>query len=127
MNVKRGFLAALVGAIAGLALTVLLMQIFDKFEGRFRSYEYVPPIIGCTSILAATAWATYAPNAKRSFAWTMVIVAAVSLLLIVILGCLFVPPQRTYHDPPENAYPAFAILSLSPGIVAIWLTTTSRS
>ncbi len=137
LNVRRGIIAALTGALVALVLVVLLYGGFiivrGWFEGtsefqrsanlRYMWKELAFPFLGCGAVTAAAGWATYAPPGRHHFAWSLVLVVLGSIPLMSLLSTVIEPVRRYKSIEHPLYYPSEVLfLALPPITVAAVLT-----
>jgi len=146
MNFKRGFIAAFIWAVIGIAgpfiavcvFTVVSWQLNDT-SSFFRQDDIawwltraVWPLVGVPIYLGLSALATYTPIQKHRFAGTLAIIFFTAIPLTWILAALELTPQRyKAGDHPEMYFSEFLLLLIPPltitfVLIALRQTKTPR-
>lgn len=88
--------------------------------------ELIVPFVGCAIFCACAGWATFAPAGRHSFAFSLVVVFAVSVVLLWVSTLVLpTPPPRYKSDPhplPMFTPPIAVFLFIGPVIAAAGLT-----
>jgi hypothetical protein len=142
MNIARGILAALLWAVAGVVVPVLVVggytvlswhinntpEIDREYDVEWWRMHAVPPLVAASVYLGLTAWATYAPRRNYGFAKTLAILFFAAIPLAIPLGALISTPRRYKGvEHPDMYGSEFLLLFLPPLIVSCLLVAIRRS
>jgi predicted permease len=140
LNLCRGLLATLLGALGGALVSVALALGFTvcgwlvagtKEVDRQHDVDYlkqytVYPIVGCAVVCACAAWATFAPARTRPFARSLGLIFLVSVPLWYVIGWMELTPRRNRGTEHPVFYPSELIVLIGPPLVAAAFLTVLR-
>ena len=124
-----------IAALYGLAVVRWWVTGASPFDRRYdiaSIRDALPgPVVGCATVCACAAWATYAPRGGFRFARTLAIVALISLGLWCVLGWgvswgLELTPRRLKGVEHPIFYPSELFFLLGPPIVAAAVVSMVR-
>ncbi|WP_417393521.1 hypothetical protein [Gimesia sp.] len=133
INICRGLIAGLLGALTGLLGPVLIVGIYTLLNWYFHQtpeidrradmqywrYHAVAPLAGTTIYLSLAAWATYTPRGTYRFASTLVILLFISFPLTgFLMNTRLTPHRQPYDNSPPLYFSEFLIMLLAPTLVA---------
>jgi hypothetical protein len=143
MNITRGLIAGLLGALVGLILPVLLVGSYlllswyfnETFEmDRRADIAYWrdfgdAPLAGCAIYLGLAAWATYTPQQIYGFAKTLAILFFCSMALMALIIIFQQTPSQPRSAERDYSLSLTDLLTLliPPLLVACVLIAVRRS
>lgn len=94
MNIRRGLIAGLIGAVLGMVVPVLVIGLYTVLYWYFNeTFEIdrrddiaswkrdgVSPLVGCAIFVGLASWVTYTPRREFRFTKTLAILFFTSLL-----------------------------------------------
>jgi hypothetical protein len=139
LNLVRGVFAVVGGSagavapIAVLAAGTVIRWWITGASGFDRRYDIgwiraaLPgPVVGCATICACTAWATFAPRERYRFARSLAVITAISVCVWFVVGSMELTPRRLKGTEHPLFYPMEWMLLIGPPVAVAAVMTVFR-